>query len=174
MQTANILLALGGDAGNTVPKRGVTAAEIAVLLAIHGNESVTEIEPVGTVARASREERHRLMLTYPARDHDDKSIVEGLFPGVAARVFDTIDELGIDESFFKATGRVTADPLDHDGDGKKGGVKGRKPKAKKADETAAEQDEVEAAEGIAPGDDEEADAASDGVGDMPEGEDLFK
>lgn len=106
MQTANILLALGGDAGNTVPKRNVTVGEIAVLRAIHGEESVTDIEPTGTVQRTSRAERQRLFQLYPARDNADNLIVNLLYPGAAARVFETLDELELNESFFKPTARV--------------------------------------------------------------------
>lgn len=109
MQTANILLSLGGDHGNTVMKFQVTAAEIAVLRAIHGDESVREVEPVGHVKRGHRQERERLVAIYGrAKDPEQKPIVEGLFPGVAARVFETLDELDLDESFYKATGRLSA------------------------------------------------------------------
>ena len=64
MQLARILLALGGDAGNTVPKTGITPSEIAVLRIIHGEESVKEIEPYGQVDRTSRQERQRLVELY--------------------------------------------------------------------------------------------------------------
>lgn len=111
MQTANILLSLGGDHGNTIMKHQVTAAEITVLMSIHGNDAVNEVEPAGEVKRSHREERGRLLNIYGhAKDPEQKPIVEGLFPGVAARVFETIDELGLDESMFKATGRLSARP----------------------------------------------------------------
>lgn len=111
MQTANVLVSIGGDSGNTVPKYGVTAAEIAVLMAIHGNDAVNEVEPVGDVKRSHPQERGRLLQIYgAAKDDNQKPIVEGMFPGVAARVFETIDELGLDESFFKAAGRLKARP----------------------------------------------------------------
>lgn len=109
MQTANVLVSLGGDSGNTVPKQRVTAAEIAVLMAIHGNESVNDVEPCGDIKRSNREERARLLSIYgAAKDDMNKPIVEGMFPGVAARVFETINELGLADSMFKATGRMTA------------------------------------------------------------------
>ena len=176
MQIANVMVDLGGDNGNQVPKR-VTAAEIAVLIAIHGESAVHDIEPIGSISRSNRDELSRLYGIYGrAKDGEDKSIVVNMFPGAGARVFETIDELGIDENFFKPTARAKTepvkDPLDHDGNGKKGGAK--KP-AKKA-KAAANTDEIEAAEGIPPGDDAEADEVSDGIEDMPdtEAENLFK
>jgi hypothetical protein len=111
MQTANVLVSLGGDHGNTVPKYGVTAAEIAVLRAIHGDDAVNDVEPSGDVKRSHRDERGRLLAIYgAAKDDNQKPIVEGMFPGVAARVFETIAELDLDESMFKATGRLKAVP----------------------------------------------------------------
>jgi hypothetical protein len=197
MQTANIMLSL--NAGNDVPKRGVSAAEIAVLIAIHGDDAVSDVEPTGSsdtididgaeVKWTNRVELDRLRRKYGrAKDGEDKAIVENLFPGAAARVFETLDELNLPDTFYKATSRHKPEaapaepeveavapaphPLDHDGDGKKGGSKRR---AKKA-EPAADIDTVEAAEGIAPGNDAAADEVSDGITDMPDNGDdsLFK
>jgi hypothetical protein len=109
MQTANILLSIGGDSGNTVPKDGVTASEIAVLRLIHGDEAVQEIEPAGEVRISHRAERARLFDLYGrARYADDKPVVETLFPGAAARLFENLAELEIPEEFYKATGRLKA------------------------------------------------------------------
>jgi hypothetical protein len=107
MQTANIMLALGGNAGHTIQKWGVTAAEIAVLREIHGEASVFDIDPQDDVDRSMRDERSRLLDIYgkPAGSRE-LSAVEVLFPGAAARVFETLDELDLDPSFYKATGRV--------------------------------------------------------------------
>lgn len=122
MQTANVMVAIGGDAGHTVPKYGVTAAEIAVLRSIHGDEAVFDIEPVGEVKVSHRDERTRLKLLYGrAMDGDNRSIVEGLYPGAAARLFDTIDELELDDSLFKVRPAEPAKP-----------AKGKKAKAAEA------------------------------------------
>ncbi|WP_035693630.1 hypothetical protein, partial [Bradyrhizobium liaoningense] len=111
MQRANCLVSLGGDHGNTVPKWLCTAAEIAVLREIHGDDAVNEIEPVDEIKRSHRDERGRLLAIYGgAKYPDQKPIVESMFPGVAARVFETLGELDLDESFFKATGRLKAKP----------------------------------------------------------------
>lgn len=134
MQIANCLVAIGGDAGNTVPKYNVTAGEIAVLRAIHGESAVLDIDPKGEINRSNNEELGRLRANYGnARDTENNSIVNVLFPGVGARVFQTIDELEIDETFFKPTSRATTAPAapvaepfagkgDHDDDGKTGGA----------------------------------------------------
>ncbi|MCH4543131.1 hypothetical protein [Ochrobactrum sp. A-1] len=108
MDVCNAMLALGGDRGNTVPKYGITAAEIAVLQAIHGDEAVTDIEVIGDVERSNRDELARLRQAYGrARpEGSDVSHVDTLFPGAAARVFDTVDELELDEIFFKAEKRA--------------------------------------------------------------------
>jgi hypothetical protein len=108
METANIMLALGGDPGNTIPKFGVTASEIAVLQAIHGNEAVTDILPTGKIERKSREELGRLHRLYgkSRAENSPHTFVEILFPGAAARVFTTLEELEIDESFYKAEKRA--------------------------------------------------------------------
>ena len=92
MQLFNILLSLGADSGNQVPKFGVTVSEIALLREIHGEESVTDIELTGQVRRSSREERSRLHDIY-ARTQPDGTRrsreLDALFPGVAARLFET-------------------------------------------------------------------------------------
>jgi hypothetical protein len=108
MQTANIMLALGGNMGQTIQKFGVTPAEVAVLREIHGNASVFDIQPLDEeIERTSREERTRLLEIYGKPPGSrEMSAVEFLFPGAAARVFEAFDELEIDESFFKATGRA--------------------------------------------------------------------
>lgn len=107
MDLLHIVLALGGDAGNTVSKFNVTPAEIAVLRVLHGDDAVSEINVVGSVERTDREERARLMERYGT--HHEGRVravsVETLFPGAAARVFHKIDELDIPEQFFVATGR---------------------------------------------------------------------
>lgn len=111
MQRANCLVSLGGDHGNSVPKNLCTAAEIAVLREIHGDDAVNEIQPVDDIKRSNRDERSRLLAIYgAARYPDQKPIVETMFPGVAARVYETLDELDLDESFFKPTGRLKARP----------------------------------------------------------------
>jgi hypothetical protein len=111
MQKANVIVALGGDRGNTVPKYGVTASEIAVLMAIHGNDAVTDIQPLDDDETVNhREERNRLLGTYKGRNPEGHAYVEALFPGAAARLIDTLDELNLPDDLYKATERMTAAP----------------------------------------------------------------
>lgn len=106
MQLANVMVAIGGDTGNTVGKFGVTASEIAVLTAIHGDGSVFDIEATGSDTRTNRSERERLFSIYGrAVDGNNNSIFNALFPGAAARMFETIAELELPEELFKATSR---------------------------------------------------------------------
>ena len=102
-ETAHILVALGGDLNNTVPKRHVTAAEIAVLQVIHGNDAIVDIEPSGVVKRSMRTERARLDQVYSSADKQRMKTcpVAALYPGAAARLFQNIDELRLATVQFK-------------------------------------------------------------------------
>lgn len=134
MQTANCMVHIGGDSGTTVPKYRVTASEIAVLRAIHGPSSITDVEPTEDVQRGDRAEIARLHEIYTRPDSKDGP-VHTLFPGVAARAYQTLDELEIPADFYKAESRVKP----------KAAEKSAKPgKAKKADAEQAP-DDVEAA-----------------------------
>lgn len=105
MELASVLVSIDGDAGNQVTKV-VTAAEIAVLRELHGNDAVTEIQPLGEVdpPRSHREERARLLQIYGKPDSNgrDSSPVSTLYPGAAARVFERLDELDIPDDLYKA------------------------------------------------------------------------
>lgn len=146
MEIANIMVALGGDKGNTVPKYGVTAAEAAVLRAIHGDDAVFDIQPTGEIEVSNRDELERIRLTYgAAKDSEGNSIVGMMFPGAAARVFTAFNELDLAEHLFLAITRVTA------------AIKEAAPKrGKKAAEPAPPVAPVET-----------VDDDNDGIGDMP-------
>lgn len=102
-ETANILVALGGDLGNTVPKYNVTAGEIAVLQVIHGGDAILDIEPSGVVKRTPRVERARLDFEYSSDSKKKQKTcpVEALYPGAAARIFQRLDELRLASVQFK-------------------------------------------------------------------------
>ena len=137
MQLINCLVALGGDLRNTVPKRGITVAEAAVLQRIHGHDSVVDIEPSGaedvqavsgrlaeeykelggfkvdktpgSITVTNRGELTRLRHKYgKAKDEDGKPLIETLYPGAAAQVFVNLDDIGFPENCFKATSRAVA------------------------------------------------------------------
>lgn len=117
MQYANIMLALGGDRGTTVPKLAMSASEIAVLQLIHGKDAVFDVEPVEVdderAKRTSRQEIQRLTSLYgkarvPGPDGNDVSVINILFPGAAAQAIKDLDDLEIPHEFYKAKTRVTA------------------------------------------------------------------
>lgn len=113
MQIANILLAIAGERGNTVPKYDVTPAEVAVLRLLHGEDAVTDIEITGekkTTHKAERERLNEIFARKNEQGHFFAPAVSQLFPGAAASLFDTFDELDIPEDFYKAKGRMTPKP----------------------------------------------------------------
>ncbi len=104
MELANIMLALGGDKNNTVPKYGVTPAEIAVLAAVHGADAVFDVVPLEeTVEISFRDERERLLRLYPAKNEDNELIVLKVYPGVSPILHTDIASRGLEETLFKAT-----------------------------------------------------------------------
>ena len=122
MEQANIILTIGGstDSGYQVPKMNVTAAEIRLLQAIHGDESVTDVEPLEDPAlnvddepRTQREELARLSEVYRQARVDDgngsqRLVIQTLFP-VASSLPKTIDDLDLNEAFFKPVKRAKAE-----------------------------------------------------------------
>ena len=108
METAHVLVALGGDKGNTVMKYDVTAAEIAVLRAIHGEDAISDVEPLGDIVVTGREERQRLFDLYgSALDGTGRPIISVVFPGVTARLTERLDDLGLVPEQYKPTARAT-------------------------------------------------------------------
>jgi hypothetical protein len=123
MQYANIMLALGGDTGTTVPKSEVSASEIAVLRLIHGAEAVFDVEPVKVddekAKRTSREEIRRLTEIYGRARVDTGegtavSPITALFPGAGAKAIAELEDLDIPSEFFKAKSRVSVDDASED------------------------------------------------------------
>ena len=109
MQIANILLALAGERGNTVPKYAVTPSEVAVYRLLHGDDAVTEIEVTGETKIAHKAERDRLSEIFARKNENGQFVapaVQQLFPGAAATLFENFDELDIPEDFYKAKSRM--------------------------------------------------------------------
>lgn len=145
MQTANVMVALGGDKGTTVPKYGVTISEIAVLQALHGNDAVHDIEPTGDIERSDREEIARLREIYGNAKQGDVPVMNVLFPGAAARAFRNWDEIEIDAEFFKPTARAAAPVAEPKAE--KPAKRGKKAAAEPVDDaTDDEQDDAPADE----------------------------
>lgn len=169
MQRANIVLALGGDSGNTVQKFNVTAAEIALLRAIHGGGAVSDVEPTDEVPTNHRAEKSRLFQIYGnATDADNNRIIEKLYPGVASHVFEDLDDLDLDPSYFKAETRATTKKA------AKAPAKGKATGPEKQEHAATadapdlgNQNADEPLDTHDDGKSDDADDTNDGIGDMP-------
>jgi hypothetical protein len=120
MELANAMLNIGSDGSAIVFKENLTPAEVAVLRVIHGDDAVTEIEILDADAvnefgkpRTHRQEIARLNEIYGRNLPEggrSAPAVERLFPGAAARVFESFEEIELDESLFKATERAVEKP----------------------------------------------------------------
>lgn len=120
MELANAMLNIGSDGSAIVFKENLTPAEVAVLRVIHGDDAVTDIDILDDDAvnelgkpRTNRQEIARLNEIYGRNLPEggrSAPAVDRLFPGAAARVFETFEELELDESLFKATERAVEKP----------------------------------------------------------------
>lgn len=112
MQLVNALVSLGGDTRNTVPKTAITIAEVQVLRAIHGDDAVHDITPLGRSVKNFRwrEEVARLAGIYAGRDPENRPVVATLFAGGASSMYETIEDLDLPESLFAVTERVKPTP----------------------------------------------------------------
>ena len=108
MELANIMLALGGDKGNTVPKPRVTVAEIAVLATIHGTDAVFDVEPLDEESdETDGEVLEFLRYAYgKAKDANDTPILDRVYPGRSPVIHTALAELGLPEQAFKVARRV--------------------------------------------------------------------
>lgn len=113
MQRANVIVRLAGSLTNTVPKFGVTPAEILLLRRIHGgDDAVVDIRPTEFDKKIRVEaEYERLAQIYDggsgfgsSPDEDRKSHMETMFPGAIKRLPMTLEEIGID------TGAIAPEP----------------------------------------------------------------
>lgn len=110
LETASVLVAVGGDPGNTVPKYEVTAAEVAVLRLLHGEDAVFDVKVIGSVDRTDRQEIGRLQSIYSRRD-GERTIaneVNMLYPGVGAKVPVKFADLELPEELFAVKEREVA------------------------------------------------------------------
>lgn len=75
MQTYDCKLRLGGNVANEVRKADVTAPEIFVLRALHGEDAVSEIVPKAMDRRSHEEERQRLYGIYANPEQNNAETV---------------------------------------------------------------------------------------------------
>lgn len=102
MQICNVIVRLNGSMLHTVPKTGVTPAEILVLQRIHGNDAVVEVRPVKFEKNRSHlKEYDRLASIYDnaasasAPGEEGGSIMGLLFPGAMKKLPRTLKEIGM-------------------------------------------------------------------------------
>lgn len=102
MQTANITLAIGEDMGNTIPKTAVTPAEVMVLMALHGEAAVFNIDIQADAAdEAPRDIILDLYHRYSrAKNNQNEPRVRDVFKDPNSNVPRTFAELGLPESAF--------------------------------------------------------------------------
>jgi hypothetical protein len=105
MQLSNVEVRLGGNVLHTVPKMGVTPAEIVVLQHIHGEGSVVNVRPTGKTSRATHgQEFARLSALYDRRGggfaakpgDEPETIMGRLFPGAIKKLPETLAEIGME------------------------------------------------------------------------------
>jgi len=119
MQYARCTVQLSGDAGTRIPKAPVTPAEVVVLRAIHGQESVSNFELLrgGVNDKASHaEEIKRLRDTYTALTEKGELVVDTMFPGHAPQLPTTFREIGVSLEEPKVE-RAPTPAADTNGDG---------------------------------------------------------
>lgn len=102
MQLCNLTLRLGGSPLHTVPKTGVTPAEILVLQHIHGSDAVIDIRPTKIDKHRRHEgEFERLAGLYDraasasAPGDEAKGVMNTLFPGAMKKLPTTLKEIGL-------------------------------------------------------------------------------
>jgi hypothetical protein len=99
MQLLNALVAITGDRNNMLLRTELTPAEIILLQQLHGDSSVSQIEPVGEVKREPQAEIERLKWLYPRESERIQNIWRD-HPGAA---FPTrLDMLLINPAFLKS------------------------------------------------------------------------
>lgn len=125
MQKAMCEVKLGdvnSDSGVVISKGPVTPAEVVVLRAIHGHDSVSNLRliPRQTIDKTPHaDELARLRGFYTMRQADDgPSVVDACFPGAFPRLPITFAEAGIDLGDDAGEAPSDEQKLDADGDGR--------------------------------------------------------
>lgn len=97
MQHARCLVQLSGDLGTQIAKAPVTPAEVILLRAIHGPDSVSKVELLGggNDKTPHAEEMARLREHYTAMTEDGGPVIDKVFPGHAPQLPTTFAEIGV-------------------------------------------------------------------------------
>lgn len=139
MQLANIMVRLGGSLLNTVHVANASPAEIIVLRAIHGDDSVTDVRPTEFKPTRHDAEFERLATKYDraasmAAPGAEKSPLLGrLFPGAIKKLPERLAEVGLPDLDEPEDG-------DDDDDDVAEKPKPRSRRAKKAEEAKAKEE----------------------------------
>lgn len=135
MQKVSCFLRLGGDMQNTVPKKCISVAEVAILQHLHGNDAVTDIRRISN----KNGESHAAEIERLRRTYTDKAFAE-VFPGRVTSLPVYLKDIGIeDDSPFlaenvRAASIAVEDDDDQDDDNKAKKGRGRPKKATGSDE----------------------------------------
>lgn len=95
MQICNCTVALGGDMAMVVVKERVTVPELMILRAVHGEDSVRNIDVIENADVDDVEERTRLQLIY----NNPEGIVRDTV-GLTGALPEDLAESGIPEDFI--------------------------------------------------------------------------
>lgn len=127
MQLLSCRIAVAGDDLNVVVREydtAVTYPELLVIKALHGSESVRDIEDAGDVDRSPEEERDRLKSIY------GQEIVKQVFPGEYQPVPTQDTRMRAANTVFDAPDDKTAEDKDKAAEDKAGDKPAPKTKAK--------------------------------------------
>jgi len=101
MQLVSCYVNLAGDLRHVVFKQSVSVAEVLVLRALHGQNAVTKIMPIGSASGhviGNVAEKDRLTDIYGRkRDGIGRALIEKLFPGFNPRMPATLKDIGVSE-----------------------------------------------------------------------------
>lgn len=113
MELAQIELKLDGEMFNTVVKKDVTPAEMAVYAAMHGEDCLADMQITGVNReRTVQEEIDRL--DYIFQHENAKKIISDLYPGMSPRIPVTFLSIGYDPNMFIRGPRAQDLPPQHD------------------------------------------------------------
>lgn len=105
MQYVDGLVAIGGDIRNKLFRKGMSVAEMAVLRAIHGEDSLSDLR-VSSKARVAHDvERERLLQLFPKYGN----IVIGLYRDHGGKFPTDVRELKLPSACFASTSTVAYD-----------------------------------------------------------------
>jgi hypothetical protein len=100
MQHCSCIVFLDGDRNSSVHKPDVTVAEIALLRAVHGPDSVEGIKPTFVGKEKPLQELERLRFAYANSNvtKEGGSLIDAVYPGRSPNVPRTMGDIELDPS----------------------------------------------------------------------------